>query len=341
MKVDVTNHEDTVAKMKGYNIVMDGTTIKLNGLSTRCIADAGCHGVNLNGFGEENESHSKFVQHGTTCLPGFGMTPGVTQMMAMYAANQLDTVESVRVSHGSYRPIAFSASITETTTYEYDPHLPTRTVYEEDEFKQVPPFARPREIELPAPYGKTMQYIIPHSETITLAKALEDKGVQLIETRGTWPEQNMQLVRALYDYGILRNDQIEINGKEIGIMDCISKYLLKSKEGQATELYGYALHVEVVGMKNNQKQRHVLYHTHPLSDGSVVGWEKLRAYTRNVGIPFGIATELIAKGVVNKVGVITPEEAFENPQIIFDELEKRGIYIHEEIFTEKENYNFV
>lgn len=65
-------------------------------------------------------------------------------------------------------------------------HLPTRTVYEEGEFKQVPPFARPREIELPAPYGKTMQYIIPHSETITLAKALEDKGVQLIETRGTW-----------------------------------------------------------------------------------------------------------------------------------------------------------
>ena len=194
---------------------------------------------------------------------------------------------------------------------------------------------RPREIELPAPYGKATQYIIPHSETFTLAKALENKGVKLIETRGTWPKQNMQLVRALYDYGILRNDQIEINGKEIGIMDCISKYLLKSKEGQETELYGYALHVEVVGMKNNQKQRRVLYHTHPLSDGSVGGWEKLRAYTRNVGIPFGIATELIAKGVVNKVGVITPEFAFENPQMIFDELEKRGIHIHEEVLLTK------
>lgn len=126
---------------------------------------------------------------------------------------------------------------------------------------------------MPAPYGKETQYIIPHSETITLAKALENKGVKLIETRGTWPKQNMQLVRALYDYGILRNDQIEINGKEIGIMDCISQYLLQSKEGQETELYGYALHVEVIGMKNNEKQRHVLYHTHPLSDGSVVGWE--------------------------------------------------------------------
>ena len=295
----------------------------------------------IDGFGEENESHAIFVQNEKTCLPGFGMTPGVTQMMAMHAANQLDTVESVRVSHGSYRPIAFSASITETTTYEYDPHLPSRTVYEDGEFKQVLPFARPREIELPAPYGKETQYIIPHSETITLAKALENKGVKLIETRGTWPKQNMQLVRALYDYGILRNDQIEINGKEIGIMDCISQYLLQSKEGQETELYGYALHVEVIGMKNNEKQRHVLYHTHPLSDGSVVGWEKLRAYTRNVGIPFGIAAELIATGHVSRVGVVTPEEAFENPQLIFDELAKRGIHIHEEVSTYKENYNFV
>ncbi len=48
---------------------------------------------------------------------------------------------------------------------------------------------RVQEIELPAPYGKTTQYIIPHSETITLAKALENKGVKLIETRGTWPGQ--------------------------------------------------------------------------------------------------------------------------------------------------------
>ena len=70
------------------------------------------------------------------------MTPGVTQMMAMHAANQLDTVESVRVSHGSYRPINFQ--LQETTTYEYDPHLPSRTVYEDGEFKQVLPFARPR-----------------------------------------------------------------------------------------------------------------------------------------------------------------------------------------------------
>ncbi|MED1953989.1 saccharopine dehydrogenase family protein [Brevibacillus centrosporus] len=330
VQINVRDHEDTVNKMKGYDIVMDGTTITLNGLSTACIAEAGCHGINLNGFGAEDAYHDIFQKNNKTCVPGFGMTPGVTQMMAMHAANQLDAVESVRVSHGAFRPIAFSRSITETTTYEYDPLLPGRVVYENGEFVQVPPFARPREIALPEPYGKTVQYIIPHAETKTLAQALASKNVQLIEVRGTWPAKNMQLVRALYDWGFMRNDQITVNGKEIGILDCISEYLFHSTEGQETQLYGYSLHVEVVGVKDGRRVQHILYHTHPASDGSVEGWEKLRAYTRNVGIPMAIATELIAKGQVKKTGVLIPEDAFE-PAEIFAELEKRGIFMHEEI----------
>lgn len=328
--VNVRNHADTVQKLRGYDIVMDGTTITLNGLTTAAIAEAGCHGINLNGFGEEDASDEIFRKNGKTCLPGFGMTPGLTQMMAMHAANQLDEVDEVRVSHGSFRPIAFSKSITETTTYEYDPDLPGRVVYENGEFKQVPPFARPREIELPAPYGKTVQYIIPHAETKTLAQALSPKGVKRIEVRGTWPQKNMALVKALYDYGFLRNDKITVGETQIGILDCISQYLYNSSEGKETELYGYSLHVEVTGTREGRQVRHVLYHTHPASDGSIAGWEKLRAYTRNVGIPMAIATELIAKGAVNKTGVITPEEAFD-PAVIFAELAKRQIVIHEEI----------
>lgn len=331
VQVDVTNVDETVEKMKGYDIVLDGTTIKLNGLSSECIAKAGCHGVNLNGFGEESKWNNLFVKNRKTLLPGFGMTPGLTQMMAMHAANQLDTVESVRVSHGSFRPIAFSASIAETTTYEYDPNLPTRVVFENGEMKQVPPFARPRKVKLPDPYGETIQYIIPHAETITLAQALKDKGVKLIETRGAWPEKNMSLVKSLFDYGMLKNTQITVNGQEIGIMDCISQYLLASDEGQTTELYGYALHVEVEGTKQGKQMRHTLYHTHPASDGSVPGWERLRAYTRNVAIPFAIAASLIAEGHVKKQGIITPEEAFANPSIIFEELKKREIFIHEKV----------
>jgi saccharopine dehydrogenase-like NADP-dependent oxidoreductase len=139
VRADVQQHTGAVSKMRGFDVVMDGTTLALNGLSTACIAEAGCHAINLNGFGEEDASDAVFKQHGKTCVPGFGMTAGTTQMMVMRAAATLDTVEIIRASHGAYRPIAFSASITETTTYEYDPNLPSRVVFEDGEFKQVPP----------------------------------------------------------------------------------------------------------------------------------------------------------------------------------------------------------
>jgi saccharopine dehydrogenase-like NADP-dependent oxidoreductase len=329
IKVDVKERAAAVGIMRGYDVVMDGTTITLNGFSTACIAEAGCHGINLNGFGEEYQYDELFRQHGRSHIPGFGMTPGTTDMMAKYAIDRLDTIDTVRISHGAFRPIAFSASITETTSYEYDPRLPSRVVYQDGEFIQVPPFARPLDVELPGPYGTHPEYIIPHSETKTVAAYLEAQGKQarFIEVRGTWPPKNMQLIRALYDWGILRNDKIRIAGVEIGIMDAVSAYLMQYPVGRETELYGYALHVDVTGMKDGKTLRYLLTHTHPASDGSVAGWEGLRAYTRCVGIPMAIATQIIAQGKVKRTGVVMPEFAFD-PEEIFRELERRQIFVH-------------
>ncbi len=126
----------------------------------------------------------------------------------------------------------------------------------------------------------------------------------------------MQLVRALYDYGILRNDQVEINGKEIGIMDCIAKYLLQSKEGQETEIYGYALHVEVIGMKNNEKQRRVLYpYTPVILMDLIVGWEKLKSLYEKRRYSIWDCYRANHKGNVNKVSVVTPEELLSNHKL--------------------------
>lgn len=328
--VDVADSSAAISAMRGYDVVLDGTTIALNGRTTAMIAEAGCHAINLNGFGEEDASDAVFRAHDRTCVPGFGMTPGITQMMAMAAANELETVDEVRVSHGAFRPIAFSRSIAETTIYEYDPALPGRMVFEDREFVQVPPFSRPREVRLPEPYGITTQYIIPHAETRTLAGALAPKGVRLIEVRGTWPAANMQLVRALYDWGFMRNDLVNVGGARAGVLDCISEYLLNSREGTETELYGYALHVEVTGSAEGRARRHTLTHTHPASDGSVAGWEKLRSYTRNVGIPLSIGAQMIAAGAVSATGVVTPEQAFD-PETVFTQLARRDIRIHHEV----------
>jgi saccharopine dehydrogenase-like NADP-dependent oxidoreductase len=335
LRTDIRDVDATAAQLRGYDVVVDGTQISMNGLSTECVAKAGANGVNLNGFGAEDEWAPLFLSAGKTCVPGFGMTPGITQMMAMAAAAEMDRVSEIYVSHGAFRPIAFSPSIAETTRVEYQPDYPGRVVYENGAFVQVPPFARPREIQLPEPYGRTIQYIIPHSETLTLAKALAGKGVRLIEVRGTWPAQNMDLIRGLYGYGILSNPEVRVGEATAGLMDIISDYLLSSEAGRTTDLYGYALHVEVRGETNGAPKNIVYTHTHPTSDGSVPEWAGLRAYTKNVGIPMAIAAAMIAEGRVlrdertglPRTGLLTPEEAFD-PQAVFAELAKRGIHVH-------------
>ena len=330
LKIDVNDHQAAVASLKDYDLVMDGTTISLNDRSTACIAAAGVHGINLNGCGAEWEFDRQFSDNGKVCIPGMGMTPGITNLMTKHAADQLETVDTIRISHGAFRPVAFSPAIAETTRVEYDPDLPSRVVYENGKFIQVPPFARPREIELPPPFGTHTQYIIPHAETMTLPKSLADKQIQLIEVRGTWPPKNMVLIRTLYDWGFMRNDKIEVDGTQVRILDAIAGYLLQSKEGQTTDLYGYALHVEVTGTREGKKCGHILTHTHPASDCSVKGWEKLRAYTRCVGIPMSIGAQMIANGKFHGTGVVAPELAFK-PSGVFTELAKRGIIIHEKI----------
>jgi len=330
IKIDVMDREDTIRKLKGYDVVMDGTTIKLNDRTTDCIANAGCSGVNLNGFGEEYKYDKIFKENGRIMVPGFGMTPGLTDMMLKHGADQCETVDTVRVSHGAFRPIAYSPAIFETTSYEYDPNLPGRVVFEDGEFKQVPPFARERMIKLPEPYGENPQWIIPHSETVTGQKYLKDKGVRLIEVRGTWPPKNMRLVKALYEWGFMRNDKFAYKGVEMGIMDAIGAYLMQSEEGTNTDLYGYSLHIQVIGTRNGRKVEHILTHTHPSSDGSVPGWEGLKAYVRNVGTPMGVAAVLMAENKIEGTGAVIPEYAFD-PEDVFAELKKRKIIIHEEI----------
>lgn len=324
--INVRNKKESIELLSEYDLVIDGTTISLNADSTECIAYANCHGINLNGFGEEYQFSEIFESNNKVMVPGFGMTPGTTNMMAVYACNQLEKVISVRVSHGAYRPVAFSGSITETTIYEYDPKLPGRIVFENGQFIQVPPFARPREIELPHPYGKSIQYIIPHSETFTLAKFLENKDVELIEVRGTWPQENMDLIKALYNYGFLNNSKVTLKGTEFGIMEAISEYLQKSEKGKTTDLFGYALHVQVEGIQDGKLKKFTLTHTHPASDGSIPDWAGLRAYTRNVGIPMSIAAQLIGQGKYKSVGAQYPEFVFD-PQTYFEELAKRQIFI--------------
>jgi len=326
VRFDITDSSSSIETMKEYDIVMSGMPIKFDEMLVEAVVKAGVNGLDINGMGETFKFDGQAREVDIVYVPGVGMTPGTTNVLARYAANRMDRVDEIYISHGAFRAIAYSPGLSSTTFLEYDPDLLGRVVYENGSYVPVPPFSLEKMIDLPEPFGTLPQYIIPHPETYTLPKYI--KGVKRIEVRGTWPEKNMRLIRALYEYGFLRNDRVKIDDIEIGSRDFIAAYLEQAPEGKEQDLCGYALHVEVVGTLLGKKVRHILTTTHPSKD--VKGWEGPQAYTRSVGIPLSIGAQLIARGSVKAKGVVAPEGAFDPAEFI-KELAIRGIRVHEKI----------
>ena len=103
--LDVNKPDEMIELMKQYDFVMDGTAVHLNAQVMSCTAKAKIHGINLNGV-TGWEFDQEFKVCGKIFVPGVGMTPGTTNMMAIFACNQLDTVDTICISNAAYRPIA-------------------------------------------------------------------------------------------------------------------------------------------------------------------------------------------------------------------------------------------
>jgi saccharopine dehydrogenase-like NADP-dependent oxidoreductase len=324
-QIDVGDSGQLINTMKNYDIVVSGLHSTYNEITVDSAVKAKVNGLNLSRPPSE-KFNAAARKAGILFVPGVGMTPGVANLLAKYGADQMDRVDEIYLSHGSFRAIAQSPGLTATALGEYDPDSDRRLIYENGKYISVPPFSREKIIELPEPFGAIPQWIIPHPETTSLPKHI--KGVKRIEVRGTWPPKVMRLLRTLYDFGFLRNDRIEIAGVEIGSRDFVAAHLDQVPEGKVQDLWGHALHVEVVGMRKGKNIRHIYTTTHP--PASVEGWEGARSYAKCVGIPLSIGAQMMASGKIKVKGMVDPEGAFD-PIDFIKELAKRGINVHEKI----------
>jgi saccharopine dehydrogenase-like NADP-dependent oxidoreductase len=324
-QIDIKDSEKLIHTMKDYDIVISGLHSKYNEITVDSAVKAKVNGLNLSRPPSEKFGTSA-REAGILFVTGVGMTPGVANLLAKYGADQMDRVDEIYLSHGAFRAIAQSPGLMATALGEYDPESDRRLIYDNGKYIVVPPFSHEKMIELPEPFGTAPQWIIPHPETTSLPKYI--KGVKRIEVRGTWPPKAMRLMKALYDFGFLRNDKIKIEGVEIGSRDFVASHLNQVPEGKEQDLWGYALHVEVVGMRKGKNVRHIYTTTHP--PASVEGWEGAKSYAKCVGIPLSIGAQILASGKIKVKGMVDPEGAF-NPTDFIKELGKRGINVHEKI----------
>ena len=326
LKIDASDVDAVAEAIEGYSIVVNGLPFDRIEPTVRACLRCGIPSIDLISPLDVMERYrEEFEDAGVLYTAGVGMTPGVTDIMARYGADQCDEVDEIHVYWAAYRPFAISPGLIMTTFWEMNPAEKERAYYENGEYHPQPSMAESRTVRFEPPYGDLDVYYVPHPETFTLSKLVP--GVKKVETMGTWPPKVMDMLRQILDYGFFEKETIEYRGREYETMDLLGNMLSQVRGGTETALWGYALRVEVIGRRNGREVEHVLTHSHPPSEE----WGGTRAYAKNVAIPLSIGAQLMADGGTEAdSGYRTAYEVYD-PVEFFKELEKRGIQVHERV----------
>jgi saccharopine dehydrogenase-like NADP-dependent oxidoreductase len=323
LAIDASDEDSVAQAIKGYDFVMNGLSFDKSEPTVRACLKCRIPSIDLGGdFSKYSEA---FEKAGLLYSRGVGMTPGVTDIMARYAADRCEKVDEIYVFWASFRPLAISPGLVMTTFWEMDPEEKKRAYYQDGEYHPQPPLRESRTVEFEPPYGKLPVYYVPHSETYTLSKLVP--GIKLVKTMGTWPPIEMDFLKQLIDYGVFEKKTIRHKGNELVTLELLGDMLSQLPRGTKAALWGYALRVEVIGDRKGRKVKHVLTTSHPPSDE----WGRTRAYAKNVAIPLSIGTQLIINGKAKVDKGYWSAYKLYDPMEFFKELKKRGIEVHERV----------
>jgi lysine 6-dehydrogenase len=325
MQADASDEAALTESLRGFDVIANCTTYHFGLIVTRAAINARLNYIDLGGLfntPKQLELDEEAKQAGVTICLGSGATPGVTNLMAKSAADQLDQVEEVHIAFASFRSIAPSPGLLDTVLDEFSPGS-RRFFWQEGEFIEVPAFSGAKQVRFAEPVGEIETYYVPHSETHTIHRFIS-KGVRLVDVRGTWRPEIMRALRVFADLELTGRLATDINGQQISTKQFLRAHILEhaSDFGGDGE-WAFLLNVEVLGQRDGRPARFEYTSRHP----SRAEWGTA-ATARMTGIPASIAAQKLARGEVNRQGVVAPEACFD-PQSFFAELAKRGIIIEQ------------
>jgi lysine 6-dehydrogenase len=326
LRIDVRDEDALAEKLRDFQVVANCTTYHFGLIVTRAAIKARVNYLDLGGLfntPRQLELDDEAKQAGITVCLGCGATPGVTNLIARHAANQLDKVDEVHIAFASFRAIAPSPGLLDTVLDEFSPGS-RRFYWQDGSFVETPAFSGAKRVRFADPVGEIETYFVPHSETHTLPRFL-GKGVRQVDVRGTWRPEIMKALRLFADLKLTADESITCDGRVFNSRAFLREHILQKAAGFGGEgEWAFLLNVEVLGRQDGNPVRIVGNTAHP----GRADWGTA-ATARMTGIPASIAAQKLARGEAQRTGVAAPEACFESTSF-FDELAKRGILVRSE-----------
>jgi len=323
LKVDANDYDGLVKTFKDFDVILNGLPWKYDEVVTEACVEAGVNGLDVSTEETQWDYDAAAKEKGIVFIPGVGATPGITNVMARRAADQLDEVDDIQINFAAFRCPAPAPGLLITFLWEFHPKTEGRVYYKDGEFHWVGPFEGLKTVNFPGPIGEQEVCYIPHPEVRTMPKSL---GAKAVSVHGCFPPHAMRLAKAMLESGLYSEEKITVKGIETTAYEMMYELLLRLPQSKETPLWAYGLVVEVYGKRDGRDVKITLWNRHPPMEE----WGGPAAYYKNIGIPLSIGAQMIARGDVKVKGVVPPETAID-PDIFFAELRKRRIEIHERV----------
>jgi len=238
---------------------------------------------------------------GITACIGMGSSPGVTNLLAKYAAeNLLDEVEAVDIYHAHGGEPEEGEGVIAHRFHCMSIDVPQ---YIDGELKFVKFFDKSgidlqEETDFYKLGERIRVYPYPHPEQVTIPKYIKLKRVT---NRGTvLPEKYYKLIMGICELGLHKHEKLKVKGKTINQYDFSIAFLLKERERILKETnFGPqrgCVKVVVTGKKNGKQHKYVFSMA---SEGQALG--------EGTGISAALGVILMNRGKIKEKGVLPPE----------------------------------
>ena len=313
--VDVESPTSLAEALDGVDVVLNATYMRHNvGVTDAAIA-AGVHLVDLGSYHPETieqlERDEAARRAGCRIVPGCGVAPGLTNVLARLGADRLDRVESIRMYSYITHPLWTSPGIVVT---RFDASTGTSLMLQDGTLIERPSFGDAETITFPEPYGPQEVHLVPHPEPVTIPRFIDVADVVF---KVGYPADETRRIEVLLELGFDSDEPFDLDGARISPRRFAAAWIGRRGIGP-TDRSANVKHVRVQGTREGR----------PLTLVYDVAVEEVgrSASARITGTVAAVAADLVARG--GPVGVNPPEAAFD-PRTAVDALALRGLQIVE------------
>lgn len=324
--VDVTDHNGLVAALQGADACLNATVYYFNLQVMEACLEAGVGYTDMGGLfhttRKQLQLSDRFAEAGLSAVLGMGSAPGVPNIQARYAAERLDTIDTIRIYDGIMPPPPDDVRFTYAVPTIIDELTLPPMVYRDGEFLACEPMSEFEDYWFTPPLGLLPMHLSLHSEVATLPLTFREKGVRecffKINYWGMSPK-TVEKIRVLADFGFAGREPVEVQGQRVVPRDLLVA-LMSAYVPPITDFLAPPTH------KPPDWVKEIVTEVRGTKDGQPVTY-RLGTLTCKGALPTGVAPARAAIWLAEKriPPGVHPPEAVIDPEPFFAELATREI----------------